>query len=141
VTDRDLVLQLLSTLREHVGRARRRRAVDPEVFRADVDLQDALSMSLLVATQEAVDIAFHICADENWGVPASYGDAFALLSSHGVIDTDLAKELGRVVAVRNRIAHLYGTVDLDRVFREMPAGVDALERFSAAVARFLDDGR
>jgi uncharacterized protein YutE (UPF0331/DUF86 family) len=141
VTDRDLVLQLLSTLREHVARVRRRRVPQLEAFRADVDLQDSLSLSVLVATQKAIDVAFHICTDEGWGLPASYADAFALLAKNGLIDPTLAGELGRVVAVRNRIAHLYGTVDLERVWQEVPAGVDALERFSAAVARFLSNGR
>jgi uncharacterized protein YutE (UPF0331/DUF86 family) len=50
-------------------RSRRRRPVSVDVLRKDVDLQDALAMSLLVAIQEAVDIAFHIAADEGWGVP------------------------------------------------------------------------
>lgn len=139
MTDRELVLQLLSTLAEHVARARRRRAEDWAKFRDDVDLQDSLSLSLLVAAQEAVDVAFHICTDEGWGVPASYADAFSILSDHRVIDADLADELRRVVAVRNRIAHLYGTVDVERVWHEVPAGLDALERFAAAVARFLGE--
>lgn len=137
MTDRELVLQLLSTLGEHVARARRRRAGDLATFRADVDRQDSLSLSLLVATQEAVDVAFHICTDEGWGVPTSYADAFALLSRNGVIDPALADELRRVVGVRNRIAHLYGSVDIERVWHEVPSGLDALERFAAAVAAFL----
>jgi uncharacterized protein YutE (UPF0331/DUF86 family) len=138
VTDRDLVLQRLSALRDHAGRVRRRRSAELEAFRADQDLQDSLALSLLVATQEAVDIAFHICADEGWGLPASYGDAFGLLAKNGVIDDALAGELGRVVGVRNRIAHLYGSVDIERVWREVPAGLDALDRFSARIAQFLE---
>jgi uncharacterized protein YutE (UPF0331/DUF86 family) len=117
---------------------RRRRSAELEAFRADQDLQDSLALSLLVATQEAVDIAFHICADEGWGLPASYGDAFGLLAKNGVIDDALAGELGRVVGVRNRIAHLYGSVDIERVWREVPAGLDALDRFSARIAQFLE---
>lgn len=139
MTDRELVLQLLSTLGEHVARARRRRVGEIEAFREDVDRQDSLSLSVLVAAQEAVDVAFHICTDEGWGVPASYADAFALLSRNQVIDAALAEDLRRVVAVRNRIAHLYGTVDIERIWQEVPAGLDALERFAAAVATYLGD--
>jgi uncharacterized protein YutE (UPF0331/DUF86 family) len=127
----------LATLAEHVERARRRRPADVQLFRDDVDLQDSLAMSLLVATQEAVDVAFHIATDEGWGVPASYADAFALLARRGVIHGALADELGRVVGVRNRVAHLYGTVDFERLWREIPIGMDALDRFASAVARFL----
>jgi uncharacterized protein YutE (UPF0331/DUF86 family) len=75
VTDAGLVLHKLGVLREHVARARRRRPTSAELLRGDVDRQDALAMSLLVAIQEAVDVAFHIIADEQWGVPSSYAES------------------------------------------------------------------
>jgi uncharacterized protein YutE (UPF0331/DUF86 family) len=94
-------------------------------------------MSLLVAIQEAIDIAFHIVSDEGWGLPSSYADGFEILARHGVIDDALADALSRTVAVRNRIAHGYGTIDLDRIWTELPAGLDALDRYAGAIARFL----
>jgi uncharacterized protein YutE (UPF0331/DUF86 family) len=108
-----------------------------EALRTDVDLQDALAMSLLVAIQEAVDIAFHIAADEGWGVPSSYVEGFEILARQGVIDAALAGELSRVVAVRNRIAHGYATLDIDRLWFEVPVGLDALARYATAIARFV----
>jgi hypothetical protein len=62
VTDSAIVLQKLTSLTEHLGRARRRRPATLDALRADVDVQDALASSLLVAIQEAVDLAFHIVA-------------------------------------------------------------------------------
>ena len=94
-------------------------------------------MSLLVAVREAIDVAFHIAADEGWGVPSSYAEGFEILAGRGVIDPALADELARVVAVRHRLAHGYATVDVDRLWTQLPAGLDALERFTAAIARFL----
>jgi uncharacterized protein YutE (UPF0331/DUF86 family) len=106
-------------------------------LRSDVDRQDALAMSLFVAIQEATDIAFHIASDEGWGIPASYAESFEILARHGVIGVELADALARAVTVRNRIAHGYGTVDLDRIWAELPAGLDALDRYATAIARFL----
>jgi len=94
-------------------------------------------MSLLVAIQEATDIAFHIASDEGWGIPSSYAEGFEILARHRVIDTALAEALARTVAVRNRIAHGYGTVDIDRIWTELPAGLEALDQYASAVARFL----
>jgi uncharacterized protein YutE (UPF0331/DUF86 family) len=54
--------------------------------------QDAVGMSLLVAVQDALDIALHMASDEGWGVPASYADSFTVLASHGVIDAPLATD-------------------------------------------------
>jgi uncharacterized protein YutE (UPF0331/DUF86 family) len=138
VTEPLLILRKLSLLREHLSRVRRRRPSSVEVFRSDVDVQDAMAMSLLVAVQEAVDIAMHITADEGWGLAASLAEAFDLLARNGVITPEHAGELGRVVAVRNRIAHGYASVDLDRLWTEIPIGVDGLDRFAEAIARFMD---
>lgn len=138
MTDAILVLRKLTILREHADRVRRRRPDDARVFRDDVDLQDSLALSLLVATQEALDIAMHVCADEGWGVPGSYAESFEILARHSVIDAELARDLGRVTAVRNRIAHGYATVDVDRIHAEVPAGLRALDAYAAAIAVHVD---
>ncbi len=137
MTDQEIVLRKLAMLREHVERVRRRRGDDAAAFLADVDRQDALGMSFLVAVQEAVDIAFHVATDEGWGLPGASAEGFEILARHGVIDTTLAHELALCIRVRNRIAHGYASVEVERLWRELPAGLDALEHFAAAMARFL----
>jgi uncharacterized protein YutE (UPF0331/DUF86 family) len=137
VTDRAVVLQKLATVRDHLGRVRRRRPATADAFREDLDRQDAVALSLLVAIQEALDVAFHVSADEGWGVPASNAESFEILSRHGVIDATLAGEMAAAAGLRNRIAHGYASIDADRLWNEIPTGLAALERFVAAVARFL----
>lgn len=133
-----IVLRKLTLLREHAARARRRRPAAIETFRDDVEIQDALSMSLLVAVQEAADIAFHIAADESWGVPASYAQSFDMLAEHGVLSVELARAMTSVSALRNRLAHGYASVDVARLWTELPAGLDALDRFATSIAGFLE---
>jgi uncharacterized protein YutE (UPF0331/DUF86 family) len=135
MTDSGLVLRKITLLREHLSRARRRRPDALERLAADPDLQDALAMSLLVAIQEAIDIAFHLATGAGLGVPASSAEAFELLAKGGVLDSELASALARTAGLRNRIAHGYASVDLDRLWRELPGGLDALDRFAGAVAR------
>jgi uncharacterized protein YutE (UPF0331/DUF86 family) len=137
MTDMLLVLRKLAVLREHVARARRRRPSSIEAFRADLDLQDAAAMSLLVATQEAVDVALHIAADEGWGLAGSNAEAIEMLARHGVITQELARALRQVVAVRNRIAHGYASVDLDRLWNELPVGLDTLDHYATVIAAWI----
>ena len=137
MTDSELVIQKLAVLRDHLARSRRRRPVEVDRLRDDVDLQDSLSLSVLVAIQEAIDIAFHIVSDEGWGAPASYAESFDLLQRHGVIDAALARVLSGAVGLRNRVAHAYATLDIERLWAELPAGLDALERYAQAIATFL----
>lgn len=137
MTDPIIIVQKLSRLREQLERLKRRSTVTIEEFKSDVDLQDATAMSLLVAVQEALDIGLHIASEERWGVPGSYREAFDLLASHDVIDLQLAERLKGCVAVRNRIAHGYATIDVARFHGDLPAGIDALESFASSIARML----
>lgn len=137
MTDAELVIQKLAILREHVARARRRRPATADALSADVDVQDSLSLSVIVAIQEAIDVAFHIVSDNGWGAPASYAESFELLARNGVIDTPLASFLAKAVGLRNRLAHAYATLDVERLWSELPAGLDALDRYAEAIARFL----
>lgn len=137
MTDRSVVLQKIAILRDHVQRVRRRRPDAAIRLREDLDLQDAIALSLLVAIQEAVDIAFHIVADEGWGVPASYAEGFTALSTRGILDADLAQRMAQASGLRNRIAHGYAGVDVDRLWEEIPRGLATLEEFAAAVARHV----
>lgn len=140
MTDAVLILRKLTLMREHIARVRRRRPAELAAFVADVDVQDALWMSLLVAIQESLDMALHIAADEGWGVAGSYAESFELLATHGVVSVEHARELARTTALRNRLAHGYASVDLERLWGEIPAGLDALERFAAIVARLAAPG-
>ena len=69
MTDAAVILRKLITLRDYVARARQRRPMSSEALRDDLLLQDALSMTVLIAIQEAIDISFHIVVDEGWGLP------------------------------------------------------------------------
>ena len=70
--------------------------------------------------------------------PASNADAFARLARAGVIPKDLATTLGEGARLRNRIAHGYVSVDRERFWRELPEGLDALDRFATHLAAHLD---
>ncbi len=137
MTDRDVLFRKLTSIREHVARMRRRRSPDLAAFTGDVDRQDALAMSLLVAVQDALDIALRLAADEGWGVPDSYAAGFEMLAGHGVIGAPLALDLARMASLRNRLAHGYASIDSERIWHELPAGLDALEAFAAAIAARL----
>jgi uncharacterized protein YutE (UPF0331/DUF86 family) len=134
VTDTAIVLRKLTVLREHAHRVAQRRPSDAEAYARDIDCQDATAMSLFVAIQESVDIAMHIAADDGFGIPGSYGDAFQLLAANGVIRLELAQTLAGMAGLRNRIANGYASVDPVRLWSEIPAGLRALSAFAQAIA-------
>ena len=137
MTDTTLVLAKLTVLGEHLDRMERRRPLSLDQFRADVDRQDALALSLLVALQEAADIALHIGADEGWGIASSYAERFELIARHGVIEPDLARRLAGVASHRNRVADGYGSLDFERIWRETPDGVATMRECAVAIAAYI----
>lgn len=139
LTNRVLILKKLALLRERVAEARQRRPSSAEALQADAVLRDALALSVLVAVQEAIDLAFHIDTDEAWGVPGTYAEGFDLLAKHNVIDVELARKMTGAAGLRNRIAHAYAALDVDRLWRELPDGLDALDRFAVCLAQFIGE--
>jgi uncharacterized protein YutE (UPF0331/DUF86 family) len=91
----------------------------------------------MVALQQAADIVLHIAADEGWGIASSYAESFALIARHGVIEPDLGRRMAAVASLCTRVAHGYGSVDLERIWRETPDGVAAMREFAAANAAYI----
>ncbi len=95
-------------------------------------------MTVLIAIQEAIDISFHIVVDEGWGLPATYAEGFDLLATHGLIEPDTARALSGMAALSNRLAHGYASVNHERLWGELPNGLEALGRLIEAVALFVE---
>ncbi len=137
MTDVGLVLLKLQRLKAQVAVARERRPSTSDVLAQDLVLRDAMALAFMVALQEAVDIAYHIVADEGWGLPDSHRAAFDTLAAHDVLSQRHANELSAATSMRNRIAHGYASVDHERLWRELPDGLRTLGEFAAAVAGWL----
>jgi uncharacterized protein YutE (UPF0331/DUF86 family) len=140
VTNVALVARKLAVLTEHVRRLEERRPAESASFERDLVLQDAMSMSVLVVVQESMDIALHIASDEGWELAATYREAFEVLARHGVIDAPLASSLAGSAHLRNRIAHGYASLDVTRMWSELPSGIASFKAFAAAISAFLERG-
>jgi len=106
-----------------------------DAFIADVPGRDLASFYLLLAIQEAMDLAAHWIADAGWSAPDDAGATFKLLAERGAIDGALADGMRAAAGLRNRIAHGYADLDHARLHAEFSAGVATVRRFLAAVAR------
>jgi uncharacterized protein YutE (UPF0331/DUF86 family) len=137
VTNIALVARKLAIVDEHLRRLRERRPTELSTLKADTLLQDAIALSILVLVQEAMDIALHIASDEGWELASSYREAFVVLERHGLLDSALTTSLAGAAQLRNRIAHGYASLDVERLWQELPAGITAFESFSMRIAQFL----
>ncbi len=137
MTTKRIVLRKLETLNEHWQRLRNRLLKRTQAAAMQQDLDDAINMSLLVCTQQVVDISSHIATDDGLGTPESAAAATLTLARHNILSEDLARRLAALVSLSNRIAHGYSEIDTERVSLELPSGLEAMDRFVEAVLRYL----
>ena len=133
MVDQAVLMRKAAEVRRYVGSVRARLR-DVETAAPSEEVRDLVAFHLLLAAQAAIDLATHFIADRGLAVPGSYRDAFHSLARAGLIDDALAERLADCAAVRNRIAHVYDSLDWRRLVTEAPAHLDALDAFLVAVA-------
>ena len=131
MVERDVVLAKVAVIDRCLTRIAEVRA--DRAARSTVDAEDIVVLNLTRATQAAINLASHVVATEGYGLPDTVAGAFALLEMKGVINTELASRLRKMVGFRNIAVHNYQTID-PRIVDAIVAGpVEDLRTFAAAV--------
>jgi uncharacterized protein YutE (UPF0331/DUF86 family) len=132
MVDLDRIQQRLQLLTGYLHELRRLRDLPVAEYLHEVYAGRYL---VQVAAQTCIDLANHVIASEGWRTPRDFGDSFAVLHEHGVIDDALASRLRGLAGLRNRLVHVYDEIDDVRVHQALATGLPDLDAFAAAVAR------
>lgn len=73
----------------------------------DQTIQDAVVLNIQRACETAIDLAMHVVASRQLGVPQGSRHAFELLRDAGLLEPELADRLRRMVGFRNIAVHQY----------------------------------
>ncbi|MDN5848827.1 MAG: DUF86 domain-containing protein [Nitrococcus sp.] len=125
----------LESLRRCIRRLQDKRAASAAELRADLDLQDILTLNLSRAVQVCVDIAAHILADSEEPAPATMGEAFTALERMGLIDSTLCRHMKAAVGFRNIAVHRYQEIDWEIVHAITCQHLDDFRKFAQAVSK------
>jgi uncharacterized protein YutE (UPF0331/DUF86 family) len=136
MVDETRVLRLLRSLTDTLEVLRTEQSAD-DTRRADPMWLRGIKYAFVVAVENAVDIAPHLCASEQWGPPSDNGDTMRILGEHGVLDAPLARAMRSAVGFRNVLVHDYVEVD-DGVVLDQLADLSDLEAFTVAIAAHLE---
>lgn len=135
MVDEPVLARKLAAIRDAVARVREVLPGTVEAFLANRTAREIVILNLFIALQEAISLATHWLADEGWGVPQSYGDAFAALGDRHILEPDLAHRLRAASGLRNLIAHQYGAIDARRIFDLASNDVEDLLSFCQQLAQ------
>ena len=133
------IVLLTQHLRRYVANLKRVRGspalaslIGPE------DAQALLERHLERAIECALDIAAHVVVSEALGPANTRADNFLRMARAGLIDMETAERLRLLAHYRNIIVHMYAEVTETKLYEQLQAAPEPLERFSASVMKLLD---
>lgn len=91
------------------------REVKRSDLEADWEVWLKVKAALEMAAQRAIDATLDLISKRGLGAPQSYREAFTVLASAKIIDSQLLQELQGWAGMRNVLVHMYTALDLDRV--------------------------
>lgn len=74
--------------------------------------QDSIILNLQRACEACIDLAMHIVAENNLGLPQTSRQAFDMLYENGFIEREIAERLKAMVGFRNISVHDYQAINL-----------------------------
>ncbi len=114
---------------------RYRGSITFEQMRANRDTRNMVLHAMLLSIQAAIDIAHHLIAQRGLRTPATYREAFEILSEAAVLPVELGDDLADLAGFRNVLVHLYWRLDLQRAWEILRQGLAPLRQFQETVRR------
>jgi uncharacterized protein YutE (UPF0331/DUF86 family) len=105
----------------------------------DLDTWLKVTRALELAAQCCIDLAMEMVARRGLGLPESNRDAFMRLAQARLLTSEQAEALGGWAGMRNVLAHLYGSIDLDRLDSALREDKTVLRELGRIAARELAD--
>ncbi len=90
----------------------------------------------VVAIEDCVDIAMHICTTDKLGTVRDNGHAFYVLGESGIIPGELSISLRKAVGFRNVLVQDYVDVE-DNIVTDRLADLSDLREFAEVIARWI----
>jgi len=137
VVDRDLILRKLADLDQYLTQVSEYKDITAEQYRGDWKTQRIVERTLHLAIEVCLDIANHVIADRGLRVPATYAEAFEVLSDAGLLDPPQRDAMIRMSGFRNVIVHEYARIDPTLVVRILREHLADFVRFKTAVSGWI----
>ncbi len=99
----------------------------------DYTKQDSIVLNIQRLCQAAIDIAMHIIAEFEFGVPQSSREAFFILEKEEIIDKDMAEKLKAMVGFRNLAVHDYQELKLKIIQSIIEKNLNDIKEFSEII--------
>ncbi len=126
----DVLINKAASIERAVARVREEHAGDDAILFGDQTRQDAIILNLQRACESSIDAAMHLVRIHRLGVPQESREAFDLLERAGLLSSELAAEMRKMVGFRNVAVHDYQQLNLEIVRSIVVSRLDDFLAFS-----------
>ncbi len=130
---------LIFTLREYLTHLQDLGQMDKDEVLSDPYKRGAARYYLQVSIECCIDIGNHIIASDQLGIPGTHRETFQLLNNAGILSNNFSLTLQQMASMRNRLVHLYSTIDDDIVFAAVLTTPNDCEQFVQAVLDYMQE--
>jgi len=132
---RKLVSELTGALRELEDLKNRQTGE----FLGNSHLVSSAKYNLLIAIEAAIDLCNHIISRRRYRSPEDYADTFKVMGEVGAFPEEFQKNLMDMARFRNRLVHLYWTVDKNEIYKILQNNLSDFERFLHYLGKFIGE--
>jgi len=93
-----------------------------------------------VAIECCADVAGQVLAELCLPRPDRRRDIFQVLTQNGLLPRDFADVMSKMVSLRNRLVHVYMTIDPVEMYRYLQEDIAHLETFEAIALAWIEEG-
>ena len=129
----------LNYLHERVRRLEELRECTLDQYLEDIGLRDQVERNYQLAVECCTDIASHFLATRCLPRPDRRRDIFQILARAKLMPRDFAEVMGKMVSVRNRLVHVYMTIDPVEMYRHLQEDIAHFEAFEAIALAWIEE--
>ncbi|MCG7334365.1 DUF86 domain-containing protein [Sporosarcina sp. ACRSM] len=107
----DVILNKISVIERCLERIKEVYHDNPDNL-SDFTKQDSIVLNIQRACEACIDLAMHVSAIKQFGIPQKSREAFDLLLTNNVITEDIAANMKAMVGFRNIAVHDYQTINI-----------------------------
>jgi uncharacterized protein YutE (UPF0331/DUF86 family) len=131
----DVILNKAASIERCLHRIEEEYAGNEQNLVGNQTKQDAIVLNLQRACETAIDLAMYVVSQRKLGVPQDSRDAFTLLQTAGLLASDLAARMQRMVGFRNVAVHEYTRLNIEIVHSIVTKQLDDFRTFSSTIVK------
>lgn len=137
MSNKDLVIQLISKLEEYLKKLKFLQKYSKEKFLTDWQIEAQVNRIMQLAIECSIDIGEEILSGVKTRPPKTYKETFLLLYQNKVIKQDLMKKMRDLCEFRNELVHDYLYLGPEKIYNKFIVAPATIERYLKNTKKFL----